>query len=224
MSALIGVGGFFIFAFGLLSFLIYLRKPEKRKKSKYMIVGGIILFFVGLSIPSPEDGSTEQTANSMEKNISEEKEEETYESLAESEDVIEAVGIGQVANVGDVSYLVNNIETVNSLGSEYFGETAQGVFLLVSVTVSNNGNESLDVSDSFFTLVDGEKTFDSNTMAAIHANENGDSFFVKSINPDLSLTSYVVFDVPQSIIDSSTKQLQVQTGYWGTEKGLINLQ
>ncbi len=222
MSALVGVGGFFVFAFGVISFFINFKKRDKRKKSKYFVLGGIVLFFVGLFIPSPEVTSADKELVTNESSSSVVEEEQSSES--DDNDLVEVVSIGQTATVGDVSYVVNGIETASSLGSEYFGESAQGVFLLVNVTVTNNGNEALDVSDSFFSLVNGEKTYDSNTMAAVHANENGESFFVKSINPDLSLTSYVVFDVPQSIIDSSTKQLQVQTGYWGTEKGLINLQ
>lgn len=223
MSALVGVGGFFIFAFGIISFFINFKKRDKRKKSKYFVLGGIVLFFVGLFIPSPEGTSAEQD-EVVDGNVSSEVVEEKQSSELQDDEVVEVVGIGQTAAVGDVSYMVNGVETASSLGSEYFGETAQGTFLLVNVTVTNNGNEALDVSDSFFALVNGEKTYDSNTMAAVHANENGESFFVKSINPDLSLTSYVVFDVPESVIESTEKQLQVQTGFWGTETGLINLQ
>ena len=37
------------------------------------------------------------------------------------------------------------------------------------------------------------------------------------------LKGKIVFDVTKATIDDKNLQLQVQTGAWGTEKGLINL-
>nr|WP_319218505.1 DUF4352 domain-containing protein [uncultured Trichococcus sp.] len=226
MSALVGVGGFFVFIFGVLSFFFYFKKPEKRKNSKYIVLAGIVLFIVGLMIPSPEPQPEDSVAIAQEEASSEiilnDPESEVVEETAPVE--VESFSIGEEVTVGDVSYVVNGVSSAETLGGEYLNKTAQGIFLVVNVTVINKGNESLDVSNTFFTLVDGEKQYDSDSAASLYANESGQSFFVNSINPDLSLTSNVAFDVTQAIVDSQTKQLQVQTGVWGTEKGLINLQ
>lgn len=226
MSALVGVSGFFVFSFGILSFFFYLKKPEKRKNSKYIVLAGVVLFIAGLIIPSPESPAEDSVAVAQE-GASSESSADDPESQVSEEAVqveVESFSIGEEVTVGDVSYIVNSISSAQTLGGEYMNKTAQGMFLVVNVTVTNKGNESLDVSNSFFTLVDGEKQYDSDGVASLYANEDGQSFFVNSINPDLSLSSNVAFDVTQAIVDSQTKQLQVQTGAWGTETGLINLQ
>ena len=226
MSALVGVSGFFVFSFGILSFFFYLKKPEKRKNSKYIVLAGVVLFIVGLIIPSPESPAEDSVAVAQEGASSEssadDPESQVSEEVAQVE--VESFSIGEEVTVGDVAYTVNSISSAQTLGGEYMNKTAQGMFLVVNVTVTNKGNESLDVSNAFFTLVDGEKQYDSDGVASLYANEDGQSFFVNSINPDLSLSSNVAFDVTQAIVESQTKQMQVQTGAWGTETGLINLQ
>ncbi len=226
MSALVGVGGFLVFIFGVFSFIFYFKKPEKRKNSKYIVLVGIVLFITGLMIPSPESPAEDNVAVAQEGSSSESVADNTESAIPEEAEKVEveSFSIGEEVTVGDVSYIVNSISSAQTLGGEYMNKTAQGVYLVVNVTVTNKGNESLDVSNSFFTLVDGEKQYDSDGVASLYANEDGQSFFVNSINPDLSLSSNVAFDVTQAIVDSQMKQLQVKTGVWGTEKGLINLQ
>ena len=132
--------------------------------------------------------------------------------------------IGQVVNVGDVEYTVNSLSTATTLGSEYFNQTANGVFLIVEVRVKNNGQKAMMIDTNLFSLVDGEIVYDSDGTASMYANPDESGFFLENLNPGLEKTGKVVFDVPQSTIDSSTKQLKVTTGFFGTESALINLQ
>ena len=132
--------------------------------------------------------------------------------------------IGQVVNVGDVEYTVNSLSTATTLGSEYSNQTANGVYLVVEVRVKNNGQKAMMVDTNLFSLVDGEIVYDSDGTATMYANTDESGFFLENLNPGLEKTGKVVFDVPQSTIDSSTKQLKVTTGFFGTESALINLQ
>ena len=132
--------------------------------------------------------------------------------------------IGQVVNVGDVEYTVNSLSTATTLGSEYSNQTANGVYLVVEVRVKNNGQKAMMIDTNLFSLVDGEIVYDSDGTASMYANTDESGFFLENLNPGLEKTGKVVFDVPQSTIDSSTKQLKVTTGFFGTESALINLQ
>lgn len=132
-------------------------------------------------------------------------------------------GIGDVVKVGDVEYTVNSVSQATSVGSEDFGETAQGVYLLVNITVKNNGKESLSVSDEFFKIYKGDTEYKSDSEASLYANDNT-GFFLEEINPGNSSTSTVAIDVPQNIANAKGLQLQVQTGVWGTQKARINIQ
>ena len=154
--------------------------------------------------------------------------ETTAESSESAAPVEPSFTIGQVVNVGDVEYTVNSISTATTLGSEYLNQTANGVYLVVEVRVKNNGQKAMMIDTNLFSLVDGEIVYDSDGTASMYANtdESGTNFgfFLENLNPGLEKTGNVVFDVPQSIIDSSTKQLKVTTGFFGTESALINLQ
>lgn len=130
--------------------------------------------------------------------------------------------VGQTFKVGDVEYTVNSLSQTNTVGDEFLNETASGVFLLVNITIKNNGDEALSVSDDFFKLYKGKTESKSDSTAAIYANDDN-SFFLEEINPGNSLTSNVVFDITPEVVSDPALQLQVQTGFWGTETGLVNL-
>ncbi|WP_018392502.1 DUF4352 domain-containing protein [Bacillus sp. 37MA] len=47
-------------------------------------------------------------------------------------------------------------------------------FTIVKVSVLNEGNEAITVDSSFFKLLSDGKTYESDSSAAIYANENAD--------------------------------------------------
>lgn len=130
--------------------------------------------------------------------------------------------IGQDVKVGDVLYKVNSKELTTNVGGE-FGRNANGTFVVLNVTVTNQGKESLMVDSNFFTLLKGDVKFDVDSSAGIYANEDA-NFFLTNLNPENSVTGHVVFDVSQETANDPSLQLQVQTGFWGTETAVINLQ
>lgn len=133
------------------------------------------------------------------------------------------VKIGEALTVGDVSYVVNSVSQAATVGDEFLNEQASGVYLVVNVTVTNNGKENLSISDSFFKVKKGDTTYEVDSTASIYANDNDTGFWLGDMNPGISKTSNLVFDVPADVAASTDLVLQVQTGYWSTQKGLINL-
>lgn len=129
--------------------------------------------------------------------------------------------IGDTINVGDVAYLVSDTEVVDSIGTDLLNKKAQNKFLVVTITVKNNGDKALVVADDFFHLKIGDKEYKADSGAGMYQADS--TILLKEINPDASLSGKIVFDVAQETIDAPELQLQVQTGAWGTEKGLINL-
>ncbi|MEW9501754.1 DUF4352 domain-containing protein [Jeotgalibacillus marinus] len=133
----------------------------------------------------------------------------------------DTIGIGTPLDVKGVVFTINEVTTSSNIGGD-FGQDAKGEFLIIDVTVENDKDEAITVDSSFFKLqVDGVE-YDADGTAAIYANENA-QFFLESVNPGLSLTGKVPFDAPEGL-DISSAQIQVQTGFFGTETGLINLQ
>ena len=135
--------------------------------------------------------------------------------------------IGQDVTVGKVVYRVDSKEVADTVGNEYLNSTAKGKFLVLNVTVTNNGDKAITVTDDFFKLYKGKTEFKADTTATMYANQatNGDSaaFFLQELNPDSTLSGKVVFDVSEDTINDPSTQLQVQTGVWGTQTEKIKL-
>ncbi|MBD7939442.1 DUF4352 domain-containing protein [Cytobacillus sp. Sa5YUA1] len=178
-----------------------------------LIVLIIVIAVVGGGDDEPAstgaDSNTSDNAKSNDKPKEEKKEEPKL------------AAIGETLKVGDVEFTVNDKTTSDNVGGE-FGQNAQATYLILDVTVTNKGNEAITVDSNFFKLMSGEKTFESDTTAGVFANEQAD-FFLSQVNPDLSLTGKVVFDLTEEVINSEDLLLNVQTGIFGTEQGQINI-
>lgn len=191
---------------------------EKVKKPFYKKwwVWLLAIIIVGAIASGGEDTPTDTTSKDTPK--AETKKSETKKPAKEEAKV---AGIGETIKVGDVEFTVNEITTAKNVGGE-FGSNAQGTYLLANVTVTNKGNEAITTDTSFFQLKAGEKTYDADGTASMNADMEL-KFFLQQVNPDLSNTGTVVFDVSDELIANPELMLQVQTGFFGTEKGLIKI-
>ena len=187
-------------------------KSNKKPFYKKWWVWVIAIIIIGALATGGEDTPTESAGG--------EKATPT-ESKKESKKAEASVGIGQVLKVGNVEFTVNGTSTSKNVGGEY-GANSKGTYLLVDVTVTNKGNESITTDTSFFQLLVDGKKFDADGSASIYANEQSD-FFLEQVNPDVTNQGVVVFDVSDEVIANPDLMLQVQTGFFGTETGTIKL-
>ena len=157
----------------------------------------------------------------------ESKTESKTEKSAPKKSEKQVFGIGQDVTVGKVVYRVDGKEVADTVGNEYVNSTAKDKFLVLNVTVTNNGDKAITVTDDFFKLYKGKTEFKADTTATMYANQatNGDSaaFFLQELNPESTLSGKVVFDVSEDTINDPSTQLQVQTGVWGTQTEKIKL-
>lgn len=63
-------------------------------------------------------------------------------------------------------------------------------------------------------------------MASMSANQGEDgsidnSFFLQEVNPDMSISGKVVFDLAPEVAEATGLQLHVQSGFSGTETEII---
>ena len=130
--------------------------------------------------------------------------------------------MGETVKVGDVEYVVNSKSTTQKVGDELLGKTAKGTYLIVNVTVKNASKKAMRVTSDYFKLLNGDTEYSDDDTAGLYSNKDGD-FFLSEVNPGNSITGNIVFDVNDDVVNSYDLQLQVQTGFWGTEKGTISL-
>ena len=200
------------------------KKPFFKKWWFWLIIVILIAGAVGGGIKDKtKETDTEKTAKVETKESKESKAEESAPKKSEKQ----VFGIGQDVTVGKVVYRVDGKEVADTVGNEYVNSTAKGKFLVLNVTVTNNGDKAITVTDDFFKLYKGKTEFKADTTATMYANQaaNGDSaaFFLQELNPESTLSGKVIFDVSEDTNNDPSTQLQVQTGIWGTQTEKINL-
>jgi len=205
-----------------------LAKKEKVKKpfyKKWWVWVIAIIVVIAIAGGGEEDDST--TVNSQPKSENT-KTEAKADVSSKKEEKKDAYAIGDTVKVGKMEYKINGKSTGTSVGPSVLPTEAKGKFLVLDVTVKNNGNEAVMVDSSFFKLKRGEKTYEADAAASLSANQGEDGnikngFLADELNPDSEMTGKVVFDVAADAADATDLSVQVQTGVFGTETEAITL-
>ena len=204
---------------------VYVKKTPFYKKWWFILI--IVLIAYGAIKGGNGSNSSQQstTASSSAQVTTSEEAVQTKASEetknTEEKTTIAEHKIGEIVKVGDVEYVVNSKSLSQNVGGQY-GKTANGIYLIVNVTVKNTGKKSITVTDDFFKLLKGDTEYATDGAAGLYANEEA-KFFLSELNPENSITGNVVFDLSNETANASGLQLQVQTGIWGTQKGKISL-
>lgn len=190
----------------------YVQKKPFYKKWWFILLIVIVVFAMF-------SGGEEDTASSSD--------EATATETTEVSEEEQTFGVGDIVSVKDVDYTVHGVETSTSVGPSIYPTEAQDTFLIVDLTVKNNGNESIMVDTSNFKLIDGEKKFDPDSGGSISANQDSEGnsigFFLENLNPDVEMRGKVVFDISEAQANSETVQLGVTGNMFSDDFDLINL-
>lgn len=113
--------------------------------------------------------------------------------------------IGESFVVGDgaksVRYQVNDVFTVEEVGSGQLAQQPDGIFVVVILQMENVGDETLDITTRHLLLIDEqERTFESDTEASIYAEQDArieaEPITFDQLQPGLEVTRSVIYDVP----------------------------
>jgi hypothetical protein len=226
--------------FGLLSMvgmavflIIGIVKVVKKKPAKKMFVGlGICfaVFVICLVIPTDDDDTTvttEETTSADEVADEPAATKEEPKKKEEAEPEVKAVGLGESLKIGDMEYIIHSKANAQQVGDPSYPTKANGQYVVIDVTIKNNGTEATDVTSDYFKLVQGEKSYEADSNATPEANyaEGGNNTFIfDNLNPGSEMSGKMVFDVSPEVAASKDLKVQIQTGAFGTETDVINLQ
>ncbi|MCR8855307.1 DUF4352 domain-containing protein [Lysinibacillus fusiformis] len=201
-----------------------MKKPFYKKWWFILIVVIIVLGAIG-NMAGENDTTKEKDANDKVETSAKTPENKDSSKEDEKEEI---VGVGTPLEVGDATFTLNGVELADQVGPSVLPTKASGKYIVVDVTYKNNGNKAVTIDASYFKLKRGEKTYESDSVASMSANQGEDgniqnSFFLQEVNPDMEIKGKVVFDLAPEVAEATDLQLQVQTGIFGTETGMINL-
>lgn len=114
--------------------------------------------------------------------------------------------IGDTFTVGEgnrtIEYTINSAETYELLGGEFSQEEPDGIFVVVQMELTNQGDESFSISTRAYSVLDSnDNSFDPDTGAGFAIDQDGrieaDSISFDQLNPGLSTSGALAFDVPE---------------------------
>ncbi len=108
-------------------------------------------------------------------------------------------GLNEVVQDGDLAFTVTNVETAKTLGNQFTKKDAQGTFYVVTLKIENKGNKTATFDSSMAKVTDDqgrefERSIEGQTAKGM-AQGNVD-LFLQQIQPSLSVTGDLVFDLP----------------------------
>lgn len=194
-----------------------MKKPFYKKWWFWVIVVIIVLGAYGNSSKDKEETKTAYTEPKQEAK-QETKKDEPKKEEAKPKKEEPKKELSKEGESSKVNIAVGSVETLESVGSDHINEKAQGVFKVVELTLTNNQKDAITLSSNSFKLVDNQdREFSPNSAAQIKlnvANGGNSKFLLEKLNPGLSQTGKIVFDVPK---DAQGLVLKARGGMTGKE-------
>jgi len=155
-------------------------------------IGIIFVVLVVLSALSGNKGGTKtsQTSNNGTQQKSEEK---APPKMA---------GLNELVQDGDLAFTVKSVEKAKTLGNQFSKKTAQGTFYVITLKVENKGKKTTTFDSSMAKVKDDqerefERSIDGQTAKSME--EGKTDMFLQQIQPSLSVTGDLVFDLPEGL-------------------------
>ncbi|MFF2797155.1 DUF4352 domain-containing protein [Lysinibacillus xylanilyticus] len=205
-----------------------MKKPFYKKWWFILIVAIIVLGALGNMAGGNDTTKENDKKDKVETSAKAPENKDSSKDEKEDKEKEEIVGINTPLEVGDAVFTLNGVSLADQVGPSVLPTKASGKYVVLDVTYKNNGNKAVTIDASFFKLKRGEKTYESDSAASMSANQGEDgniqnSFFLQEVNPDMEIKGKVVFDLAPEVAEATDLQLQVQTGIFGTETGMIKL-
>ena len=107
----------------------------------------------------------------------------------------EFVNIGEKVTVNNVDYIVDEkkIQKEISAGNGFLKYTADGEYLLIKLTITNNSKSSININATDFVLKDENgATYASSVLVTV---DNMDMFNYETLNPNATESGYIAYDI-----------------------------
>ncbi len=211
---------FFYIIAGLVCLPISLKFIEEKIKMNFQTWQKYTVVIAGLIIGGIAMPKTQLNAEEISNNISAPTPTKVA-AFEKEEPKIEYNKIGDAIEVGNFVYRVDEIQFKKKLGNEFINETADGIFLLVPVTIKNVSKESRTIDNSMFKLTDeqGTEYESSNNGTTAVEMSGGKTLFLKQCQPNIQTSGLLVFEVPAK----GVYDLQLSGGFWSGKTKAVKL-
>jgi hypothetical protein len=169
--------------------------PKKKHRVRNVLLGliGVIVLIIVISAIASSGGGSKPSPVPSSASGSSPK--------ASPATAPQAAGVGTAVRDGKFQFTVTSVSQAKSAGdtTDGLGDTAQGEYTILHVTVTNIGSEAQTLDDSSQYVYDASgRKYDASTEADIDLNSSNGagSVFLNNINPGNSVKGELAFDMP----------------------------
>jgi hypothetical protein len=151
--------------------------------------GGIILIVLIIigALSGNKGGSNNKTGTS---------------SNNKTNDAQKIASLNETVQDGDLAFTVLAVNKSKTLGNSFSQKTAQGMFYVVTIKIENKGNKTMTFDASMAKVKDDqgrefERSVDGQTAKGLSQGQV--DLFLQQIQPSLSVTGDLVFDLPDNL-------------------------
>jgi len=164
--------------------------------------GRVALIFISVFLLSAIIGSTfseDPTTKATPQTVSTTEEQPKQQQQQTSQETEIESSIGKPIEIGHFVYTIESILFRKSVGNELVEETADGIYMLVNLSIKNISNETRTLDGSLFTATDKKGTkYDYSINASTALEMSGaKTLFLKECHPNITTKGVLVFEVPQ---------------------------
>ncbi|XCA84440.1 DUF4352 domain-containing protein [Exiguobacterium mexicanum] len=171
------------------------------------------VWLIAIIIIGSAAGGEEETATTESQEVtasSEETKEEPKKEEPKKEEQKQFT-IGEEVKVGKLSYTVNSVEETNQISSVLGDKTTEGKYAIIELSIKNYDKEARMADSNMFKIKTADGTeYSTDAELDMYVNEGGIGFFLEDINPNISKTGKVVFELPT---EAAEYNLEVSSGF-----------
>lgn len=126
----------------------------------------------------------------------------TTSTSEKKQDAVKQYGLNEPVQDGTMVFTVTNVTTAKTLGNSYTQKNAQGTFYVVTLKIENKGNKTTTFDSSMGKITDDKgREFERSTegQTAKGLAQGNVDLFLQQIQPSLSVTGDMVFDLPPDV-------------------------
>lgn len=199
---------------------------RNRSRGKSLLIYGasllVLIVFGGLTMPKVKDTpkqSQKEIPNQSVTNVAD----NLSDNIENTTTSVSYAKIGDLISVGNFKYTVNKISFQKSIGTDpYMRQVADGIFLIVNLSIENIDREARMIDNSLYKLTDENgieySTAGSSVQMAMSMNGT-ETLFLKDLNPNIKKKGYLVFEVPKK----DTYDLHLSGGFWNGQTFAVKL-
>lgn len=184
-----------------------MKDSTKNKKPWYGRWYAIVLYvFIGIIVLSAIFGTSNQGQT-----------EDTSTNSIPKENGIPTYSLNQEFEYGDFAYTIHGVETKSQVGDSVFGtEKADGVFLIVDLTIENIGKEPEYFQDNVYITDSEGREFEEDSDAKIYYGYDNLFSGLDKLQPNLPKRAKLIFDVPTDL----EGKIGIKKSMWSSDFGV----